>query len=192
MPTVITAASSLRDVVATIATALAARGISVVVVGPSAITAHSHHVHTPQTIEFAVPSGMAPDAIDETMRALGFTKTGGTYAGSASPFDIAFVADMPRIRNHVVTEYETIQTSNGPFQTLRIEDAVADRIAAYLYAHDSHSLHLAERTLDQLNVQIDRWELKKIVDSFDVHGDRAAARRLTYLRERLWLGKPQT
>jgi len=189
---VITAASSLRDVVATIANALAARGISVVVVGASAITAHSQKVHTPLTIEFAVPSGMQPEAIDATMHALAFSKTGRKYSSGVSPFDIEFVGEMPRIRNHTVTEYETIETSSGPFQALRIEDAVADRIAAYLYAHDSQSLHLAERTLDQLNVQIDRWELKKIIDSFDVHGDRAAARRLTYLRERLWLGKPQT
>jgi len=189
---VITATSSLRDVVATIANALAARGICVVVVGASAITAHAHRVHTPQTIDFAVPSGMQPEAIEETLRALGFTRNGRRYASGASPFDIEFVGEMPRIRNHTVTEYETIETSSGPFQTLRIEDAVADRIAAYLYAHDSHSLHLAERTLEQLNVQIDRWELKKLIDSFDVHGDRAATRRLTYLRERLWLGKPQT
>jgi len=187
---VITAASSLRDVVATIANALAARGISVVVVGASAITAHSHRVHTPQTIEFAVPSGMQSEAIEDTLRALGFTRNGRTYSNGASPFDLEFVGEMPRIRNRTVTEYETIETSSGPFQTLRIEDAVADRIAAYLYAHDSQSLHVAERTLDHLNVQIDRWELKKIIDAFDVHGDRAAARRLTYLRERLWLGKP--
>jgi hypothetical protein len=188
---VITAASSLRDVVATISRALSLRGISIVVVGASAITAHSHRVHTPQTIEFAVPSGMQPDAIDETLATLGFTKNGSTYSCSASPFDLAFVSETPRIRNRTVTEYETIETSSGPFQALRIEDAVAERIAAYLFAHDSHSLHLAEKTLDLLNVQIDRWILKKIVDSFDVHGDRAAERRLTYLRERLWLGKPQ-
>lgn len=188
----ITAASSLRDVIATIATALAGRGVSIVVVGASAIAAHSHRVHTPQTIEFAVPSGMQSETIDETLRALGFSKSGRRYAGSASPFGVEFVGEVPRIRNHQVTEFETIQTSSGPFQTLSIEDAVADRIAAYLYAHDPQSLHVAESALDQLNVQIDRWQLKKIIDSFDVHGDRAASRRLTYLRERLWLGKPQT
>jgi len=188
---VITAASSLRDVAATISAALAARGIAVVVVGASAITAHSHRMHTPQTIDFAVPSGMQLKVIEETLHALGFTKNGDSFASTASPFEIEFVAELPRIRNHTVTEFETIETSSGPFKTLLIEDAIADRIAAYLFAHDSHSLQVAERTLDYLNVQINRGTLKKIVDSFDARDDRAAARRLTYLRERLWLGKPQ-
>lgn len=188
----ITADSSLRDVAATISQALAARGIAVVVVGGSAITAHAHRMHTPQTIDFAVPSGMQSQAIEETLRALGFTKSGRSFTNAASPFDIEFVTELPRVHKHTVTEFETIQTSSGPFRTLLIEDAIADRIAAYLFAHDPHSLQVAEQTLDHLNVQINRGTLKKIVDSFNVNDDRAAARRLTYLRERLWLGKPQT
>ena len=188
----ITSASSLREVAATIAHALAARGVTVVVVGASAITAHAHHVHNAQTLDFAVPSGLKTAVIEETLAGLGFAPSGGLFYSASSPFSIRFVAEMPRVHERTITNYETIDTRHGPFFALSIEDAVADRIAAYLFAHDSQSLAVAERALETLNTQIDRSVLKRIVDTFDGQSERATQRRLAFLRDRLWLGKPQT
>jgi hypothetical protein len=44
-------------------------------------------------------------------------------------------------------DFQQIETSHGPVTVVKFQDAIADRIAAFLYREDSQSLDVAERAL---------------------------------------------
>ncbi|HVS46089.1 MAG TPA: hypothetical protein VMS32_05425 [Verrucomicrobiae bacterium] len=115
------------------------------VVGGSAITAHVPHVYTSNDIDLAIVSGINHRRIAAALEPIGFALRGRSYLNPTSPFPIDIVADTPWVDQRPITEYASIETVLGSFETLRLEDAVADRVAAFLYWNDAQSLDVAER-----------------------------------------------
>jgi hypothetical protein len=138
---------TLSELAATVATHLKRHGIEVVVVGGSAITAHVPDVYTSMDIDFAVTTGVDRRKISEALRELGFHEEGRVYASPATVYVLDFVADIPHIDQHAITDYVDMRTAAGAFRVYRLEDAIADRVAAFIHWSDSESLDVAERTM---------------------------------------------
>lgn len=136
---------SLVEVAAAVAAHLRTHGIDVVVVGGSAITAHVPGVYTSMDIDFAVTSGINRRRLSLALRELSFQERGRVFVHSDTTYSLDFVADRPYIDKEAVYDFAEIPTATGSVRTLHLEDAIADRIAAFLHWSDSESLDVAER-----------------------------------------------
>jgi hypothetical protein len=175
---------TLSELAATVASHLKRHGIEVVVVGGSAITAHVPDVYTSMDIDFAVTSGVDRRKISSALRDLGFHEHGRVYASPATIYVLDFVADIPYIDQHAVTDYVDLRTAAGTFRVYRLEDAVADRVAAFIHWSDSESLDVAERTVAAAKARTS-WDLVDAALSQIETLDAAAIARMELARGRL-------
>jgi len=141
------AGKTVNEVAGVVSEQLRAHGIRVVVVGGGAITAHVPTVYSSEDVDLAVLTGVNHRSIAAALSGIGFIRSGRNYVNETTSFSIDIVADVPWIDQRAVTDYERIDTPLGSFDTLHLEDAVADRIAAFLYWDDSASLDVAERAI---------------------------------------------
>lgn len=159
-------------------------GIRVCVVGGSAITLHSPDVYTSHDIDLAVLTGIDRRAIETALSGLGYSREGRSYVHPRSSFTIDIVADTPYIADRPIKTYAEVETKLGPVRTLAIEDALADRIAAFLFWNDSQSLDVAERVCADRARDV-RWH--RLIDAFDALGatDTISAQKLAFATRRL-------
>jgi hypothetical protein len=148
---------SLVEVAAAVATHLKTHGIDVVVVGGSAITSHVPDVYTSMDVDFAVTSGLDRRRITLALSKLGFRQRGRIFAHADTAYSLDFVADRPYIDQKPVYGFSEIHTLVGNVRVLRLEDAIADRIAAFLHWSDSESLDVAERAASAARDRL-TWE----------------------------------
>ncbi len=139
--------ATLGEVAATVSETLRGHGMRPIVVGGSAVSAHVPAVYMSFDIDLAMVGGVNQRRIASALREIGFDLEGRSYVNSTTPFPIDIVADTPWVDQRVITEYATIVTAHGTFETLHLEDALADRVAAFLYWSDSSSLDVAERAV---------------------------------------------
>src|SRR5471032_1385575 len=136
-------------------------GIHVVVVGGSAITAHVPDVYTSMDIDFAVTSGLHRSDIAAALKEAGFLPTGRSFSHPDTIYTLDFVADMPSIDAELVEEFDEVPTSQGTVRVYFIEDAIADRVAAFLHWSDSQSLDVAESAVAAARERISPERLAK-------------------------------
>jgi hypothetical protein len=175
---------SLVEVAAAVGTHLRTYGIEVVVVGGSAITSHVPAVYTSMDIDFAVTSGADRRTIVRALSDLGFRQQGRVFVHPQTVYTLDFVADSPHIDREPVYDFAEIHTSVGTVQALRLEDAIADRVAAFLHWSDSESLDVAERSISAARERL-TWDR---IDASLLKLDTSAAdsrRRMALARERL-------
>jgi len=178
------AGMSLAEVAAAVAVHLKTHGMDVVVVGGSAITSHVPDVYTSMDIDFAVTSGIDRRRIALALKEIGFQQDGRIFAHPDCRYTLDIVADRPAIDQVPVYDFAEIQTPSGNVRALRLEDAIADRIAAFLYWSDSEALDVAERSATAARDRL-TWER---VDASLRKLDTAlpdAAQRMKLARERL-------
>jgi hypothetical protein len=141
------AGRTVNEIAGLVSEQLRAHGIRVVVVGGGAITAHVPTVYSSEDVDLAVLTGVNHRAIAAALAQIGFERAGRTYVNETTIYPIDIVADIPWVDQRAITVYQRVDTAFGSFDTLRLEDAVADRIAAFLYWDDSASLDVAERAI---------------------------------------------
>lgn len=139
--------ATLLEVAAVVSEKLAEHDVRAVVVGGSAITAHVPGVYTSNDIDLAITTGVNHRAISAALAEIGFARNGRSYVNDTTPLTIDIVTDTPWVDQRPISHYERITTGRGSFETLFIQDAVADRVAAFLYWNDSQSLDVAERAI---------------------------------------------
>lgn len=137
---------SLAELAAVVSGHLKSHGVEVVVVGGSAITLHVPDVYTSMDVDFAATSGLDHRRITIALEQLGFRRDGRVFTHPETPYAIDFVTDRPIIDQRPVYDFAEIRTANGTVRVLHLEDAIADRVAAFLYWSDSQSLDVAERS----------------------------------------------
>ncbi|HEV2439897.1 MAG TPA: hypothetical protein VGX97_07525 [bacterium] len=175
---------SLAELAAVVAGHLQSHGVEVVVVGGSAITLHLPDVYTSMDIDFAATSGIDHRRITLSLDELGFRRDGRVFVHPESPYAIDFVADRPYIDQRPVYDFAEIRTASGTVRVLHLEDAIADRVAAFLYWSDSQSLDVAERSVVAARDRL-AWErLDASLDKLDT-ALPDAAQRMALARERL-------
>jgi len=175
---------TLAEVAAIVSTRLAGFGIDVCVVGGSAITLHSADAYTSHDIDLAILTGIDRRSIEMALSGLGYERDGRVFVHPRSSWTIDIVADTPYIANRPVKTYAEIQTKFGLVRTLEIEDAIADRIAAFLFWNDSQSLEIAETLCGRRAPDV-RWSrLTKALDALEAT-DATSAQNLSFATRRL-------
>jgi len=175
---------TLLEVAAQASAALQRAGITVAVVGGSAITSYVPEVYTSKDIDFAAINGTSRRAFTQAVAPLGFRPRGRDFVHSNSTFTLDLVADTPYVDQRPITEFETIKTRYGPVRVYSFEDAIADRIAAFLHWSDSQSLDVAEQAL-KARAPLTNWRrISAVLRQLDT-SDPQAARRLRTALKRL-------
>lgn len=175
---------SLVEVAAAVATHLKTRDIEVVVVGGSAITSHVPAVYTSMDIDLAVTSGIDRRKIGRALDELGFKQRGRVFVHPDTKYELDIVADRPYIEQQPIFEFAEIQTPAGGVRVLHLEDAIADRIGAFVQWSDSESLDVAERSTAAARDRL-TWEaIDLALRKLDTRLPENAA-RMALARERL-------
>ena len=107
-----------------------------------------------------------------------------TFVHRDTGYALDIVADTPYIDWEPVYDFAEIRKSAGPVRVLRLEDAIADRIAAFLHWSDSESLDVAERSIAAARNRL-TWEG---VDAALLRLDtstKESAQRMALARDRL-------
>lgn len=139
--------ASLAEIAALASAALARSDIPVVVVGGSAVTLYAPEIYTSKDVDFAAIRGTTRKAFAEALESLGFAPHGRDFVHPDTPYTLDLVADTPYVDQRPITAFTTVATRRGPVRVLQFEDAIADRIAAFVHWGDSESLEVAERAL---------------------------------------------
>jgi hypothetical protein len=174
----------MSEVVAIVSARMKEHDVLVSVIGGSAVTLHAPESYTSLDIDFAVLSGIERVKIDRALTSLGYSKKGRNYVHADSPWTIDIVADTPFIGRRAIREFATIATQYGEARVLKIEDALADRVAHFLYWSDSEALAVAQALVVAKKDEID-W------DAFDAAIEALEAttnderQRLGFARRRL-------
>lgn len=175
---------SLAEVAAFVSEHLRQRGFEVVVVGGSSITLHAPQVYTSHDIDFAVTNGARRRALQKALEEIGFRADGRSFAHPDTPYTVDFVAETPSIDQHAITDFVEIRTSLGSVRTYRLEDALADRIAAFVHWSDRESLAVAERVVAAVPERLTQARLDQALAMIDASYP-GAGERAAFARERL-------
>jgi hypothetical protein len=97
---------------------------------------------------------------------------------------VDFVAETPSIDQHAITDFVEIRTLLGPVRTYHLEDALADRIAAFVHWSDRESLVVAERVVAAAPERLTQARLDQALAMIDVSYP-GAGERVAFARARL-------
>jgi hypothetical protein len=175
---------SLTEIAALVSEHLRTRGFEVVVVGGSAVTIHAPQVYTSHDIDLAVTSGARRRALQKALEEIDFQASGRGFAHPDTPYTVDFVAETPSIDQHVITDFIEVRTPLGSVRTYRLEDALADRIAAFVHWNDRESLNVAERVVAAVPERLTLERLDRALGMLDARYP-GGAERLAFARSRL-------
>lgn len=175
---------SLVEVAAGVATHLRTHGIEVVIVGGSAITAHVPGVYTSMDIDFAITSGSDRRTIVRALSQLGFQQRGRIFVHPDTVYTLDFVPDTPHIDRAPICDFVEIRTSVGSVRALHLEDAITDRVAAFLHWSDSESLDVSERSISAARDRLTWDRIDAALMKLDTSTGESK-RRMALARERL-------
>ena len=176
--------ASLLEVAAQTSQCLERAGIQVAIVGGSAVTAYAPEIYTSKDIDFAAINGAKRREFALALSELGFRARGRDFVHPQSSFSLDLVADTPYIDQRPITKFEILKTRFGPVRVYTFEDAIADRIAAFLHWGDSQSLDVAERVV-RARADLTTWShLRQTLRKLDA-SDLEAAQRLALAETRL-------
>jgi len=186
--------SSLLEVAAQASGYLERAGIRVAVVGGSAVTAYAPEVYTSKDIDFAAINGANRREFGSAVAPLGFKPDGRDFVHPDTPYTLDLVADTPYVDKRPITEFQTLPTMFGPVRVYKFEDALADRVAAFLHWGDSQSLDVAERALRARASDVAWRGVLRSLQRLDASLPDAARRlklAITRLRKAHRLGNPR-
>jgi hypothetical protein len=175
---------SLIEVAAQASASLEQAGIQVAVVGGSAVTAYAPDIYTSHDVDFAAINGTTRRAFGAAVAQLGFKAEGRDFVHPASRYSLDLVADTPYIDQRPITKFAIIGTRFGSVRVYLFEDAIADRVAAFLHWGDSESLDVGERAVHARAQSINWRSLQRALKALD-GTDAEAARRLELATARL-------
>ena len=115
---------------------------------------------------------------------LGFRPRGRTFVHRDTGYALDFVADTPYIDREPVYDFAEISTSVGPVRVLRLDDAIADRISAFLHWSDSESLDVAERSIAAARDRLTWGRVDAALLRLDT-STKESAQRMALARDRL-------
>ena len=175
---------SLLEIAALASKQLAKSGIETAVVGGSSITAYVPRVYTSHDIDFAAINGTTWRAFGAAVAKLGFRADGREFVHPATNISLDLVADTPVVDRRVIKRFTMLKTRYGAVRVLRFEDAIADRISAFLHWSDSQSLDVAARAIAAHSRHVSWKVIERALDALDSSGPDGVA-RLALAKNRL-------
>jgi len=107
-------------------------------------------------VDFAAIRGTTRKAFAEALKPLGFQPHGRDFVQRDTPYTLDLVADTPYVDQRPLTSFASIKTRHGPVAAILFEDAIADRVAAFVHWGDLESLDVAERAVAARSRSV-RW-----------------------------------
>ncbi|HME82635.1 MAG TPA: hypothetical protein VKF82_11275 [Candidatus Eremiobacteraceae bacterium] len=176
--------ASLIEIAALASKELEAAGIKAAVVGGSAVTAYVPDVYTSHDIDFAAINGASRREFGDAVAKIGFRASGRDFVHPEVAYSLDLVADTPFVDQRAIKDFTTLPTRFGTVRVLHFEDAIADRIAAFLHWADSQSLEVAERAVQAHARRVSWNSLERALDDLDASAPDGAA-RLALAKRRL-------
>jgi len=136
--------ATLTEVAARASAHLERAGIPVAVFGGSAVTIHAPEVYASNDSDFASIRGTTRRDFAAAVAPLGLGASGRDVVHPEARFTLDLVADTPFSDQRPITRFAKVSTRFGQVRVYRFEDAIADRVAAFLHWGDSQSLDVAE------------------------------------------------
>lgn len=133
--------ATLVEIAAWVSSALGARGIHPVLVGGSAVGAHTRNRYQSLDVDLAT---VAPGReIAEAMRELGFRRAGRVWRHPRFRPTVDFVAGPPAAGGLVFESFMTLRTRFGRISVVTPTQAAMDRLAAFYHWDDRQGLDQA-------------------------------------------------
>lgn len=126
-----------------VCTALDLDGIKAVLTGGSAATVYAPEAYQSRDADFIASWVTKEREFQETMRMLGFTKTGRIYSHPACLFTLDFPDDEIRIGETFVREHDTLTDGDLHLHLLKPAHCVCDRLASFFWYQDRSALKAA-------------------------------------------------
>ena len=173
----------LADVAAIIAEHLQRHGIQMCVIGGSAVTVHAPVIYTSLDIDLAILTGIKRRHLEPMLQQLGYSKRGRSFVHARSKWTVDIVADTPYIGDRAIREFAEIRTRHGIVRTYVLEDAIADRVAGWLFWSDSEALAVACNVLAGKVREISWQRVSDAILALDASDPMTAQRREFALSE---------
>ena len=173
----------LADVAAIIAEHLQRHGVEMCVVGGSAVTVHAPVIYTSLDIDLAILTGINRRRLELLLEELGYSKRGRSFVHARSKWTVDIVADTPYIGDRAIREFADVRTRHGIVRTYLLEDAIADRIAGWLFWSDSESLAVARSVLANKAREVSWKRVTAAIQALDASDAMTAQRRQFALNE---------
>jgi len=133
--------ASLLEIAAWVCAGLSKQNIHPVLVGGSAVSAHTANRYQSLDVDLATVADVG--MIGEIMRELGFRKTGRVWAHPRFKPTVDFVQGPPAVGRMVLTGFQVKKTKYGPVSVTTPTQSVMDRLAAFYHWNDRQSLEQA-------------------------------------------------
>jgi hypothetical protein len=154
---------SIKDLAATVCSALDEYNIEAVLVGGACVSIHSGSKYISYDLDFVTHATMKQVA--KAMEKLGFHKADARhFIREDCPFFIEMVAPPVALGNEPVTKFEKLKTKRGILVMLTATDCVKDRLSAYYHWNDQQALEqaLLVATGQGVNIsEIKRWSIQE-------------------------------
>ena len=171
----LTARSSLAEVAACVASALARSRIRAVLTGGACASLYSRGEYQSSDLDFILQSAVTRRDLDDVMKSIGFRRTGNHYEHPRTAFFVEFPAGPLGIGTDIDIRPAVCRIEGVGVQLLSPTDSCRDRLAAFYHWNDRQSLNTAIQIASHSNVDL------KTVRAWS-RRERASAKFLEFLR----------
>jgi hypothetical protein len=151
----LTRRSSLADVAAEVARALAAAGIKAVLTGGACATLYTKGEYQSSDLDFILQSSASQRQLDAAMEAVGFRRAADRYEHPEARFFVEFPAGPLSIGADIAIQPVEYAIGNVKIKLLSPTDACRDRLAAFYHWRDRQSLETAALIARHNKVDLD-------------------------------------
>lgn len=151
--------SSIADVAAAVAQALAASGIRGVLTGGACASLHTRGAYQSSDLDFVIESA-SRETLDAAMSGIGFARNGGHYEHADVRYFIEFLPAPLAIGGDTGVRPVEHHVRSRTFLTLSPTDSCRDRLAAFYFWNDRQSLRTAVEIARRHPIEIEiirRW-----------------------------------
>ena len=156
----LSAASTLREVIQSVSTALRKHHIDAVLTGGACASLHSRGAYMSQDLDYIIRGAVTRPQLDRAMAEAGFRRSGAQYTHPRTPFFVEFPAGPLAIGDDDLVEPVEIRVGGVRVTTLSATDSCRDRLAAFYHWNDLQSLRVAAAIARRQSVDIEairRW-----------------------------------
>lgn len=160
----LSAASTLREVIQAVSTALRKHQVDAVLTGGACASLHSRGDYLSQDLDYIIRGAVTQPQLDRAMADAGFRREGAQYTHPKTPFFVEFPAGPLAIGDDDVVEPVEMRVGGVRILALSATDSCRDRLAAFYHWHDLQSLRVAAVIARRQPVDLEairRWSLRE-------------------------------
>jgi len=150
----LTSRSSLAEVAACVAKALARAKIRAVLTGGACATIYSKGKYQSSDLDFVLQSTISPQQLDAVMESIGFYRTSNRYEHPRTNFFVEFPAGPLGIGADIDIRPVVTKIAGTVVKVLSATDSCRDRLAAFYHWNDRQSLITAVQVAKHRKVNL--------------------------------------